>query len=155
MKIFRKAGLPIGSGVIEAVAKCTKQRMSGSGMRWSRSGATNLLPFHSAELSGSFDRFWARVCPKPGCTRFKFAGHIPIKFAQCFGRVYVIKRFGIGAQLNLRIVLQPLRKVRLQLRVIGERSIQRVVIHHPGCIKARLKFGWHCKRVVWFHDLGG
>lgn len=60
---FREAGLPIGSGVVEAAAKQTKQRMSGTGMRWSRSGASNLLPFLAAELSGTFDRYWAKVCP--------------------------------------------------------------------------------------------
>lgn len=61
---FRDAGLPIGSGVVEAAAKQVKQRMSGPGMRWSRQGARNLLPFLAAELSGTFDPFWAQFRPK-------------------------------------------------------------------------------------------
>jgi hypothetical protein len=58
---FRDAGLPIGSGVVEALAKQVKHRMSAAGMRWSRSGATNLLPFLAAELSGTFNPYWHRL----------------------------------------------------------------------------------------------
>jgi hypothetical protein len=60
---FRAAGLPIGSGVVEATAKQVKHRMSGSGMRWSRTGASNMLPLLAAELSGTFSAYWARLCP--------------------------------------------------------------------------------------------
>jgi hypothetical protein len=60
---FRNAGFPIGSGVIEGYAKTTKQRFSGPGMRWSRAGITNLMPFAAAEASGSFNAYWERRCP--------------------------------------------------------------------------------------------
>ncbi len=58
---FRDAGLPIGSGVVEALAKQVKHRMSAAGMRWSRSGATNLLPFLAAEISDTFTPYWHRL----------------------------------------------------------------------------------------------
>lgn len=60
---FRDAGLPIGSGVVESTAKQTKHRMSAAGMRWSRPGATNMLPFLAAELSGTLPAYLARIRP--------------------------------------------------------------------------------------------
>ena len=60
---FRNAGFPIGSGVIEGFAKTTKQRFAAAGMRWSRTGITNLMPFVAAEASRSFNAYWDRRCP--------------------------------------------------------------------------------------------
>ena len=60
---FQHAGLPIGSGTIESGAKRAKQRVSSSGMRWSRPGLENMLALLSAEMSHSFDDFWSRACP--------------------------------------------------------------------------------------------
>lgn len=60
---FRQASLPIGSGTVESAAKQFKDRFTQAGMRWSRSGAVNLLPFRAALLSRSFDALWHAVCP--------------------------------------------------------------------------------------------
>lgn len=57
---------PIGSGMIESAAKQFKARFAGPGMRWSRTGAENLLPIRAAVLSHRFDRSWddAHSCPQ-------------------------------------------------------------------------------------------
>jgi hypothetical protein len=56
---LREQELPIGSGRVESGAKQFKARFSGPGMRWSRSGAQNLLPLRAAVLSARFDHLWA------------------------------------------------------------------------------------------------
>lgn len=56
---MREAEWPIGSGMIESAAKQYKARFCGPGMRWSRSGAENLLPIRSAILSQRFDLLYA------------------------------------------------------------------------------------------------
>jgi len=43
----------------ESGAKQFKARFAGAGMRWSRTGAENLLPIRAAVLSGRFDQMWA------------------------------------------------------------------------------------------------
>lgn len=55
---MREEEWPIGSGMVESGAKQFKTRFSGPGMRWSRTGAENLLPIRSAVLSGRFDQLW-------------------------------------------------------------------------------------------------
>lgn len=60
---FQMAGLPIGSGTVESGAKQTKHRVSAAGMRWSRQGLENILPFRAALMSGSFDAFWHQIPP--------------------------------------------------------------------------------------------
>lgn len=56
---MREQQWPIGSGMIESAAKQFKARFCGPGMRWSRSGAENLLPIRSAILSQRFDLLYA------------------------------------------------------------------------------------------------
>ena len=56
---LRENEWPIGSGMVESGAKQFKARFCGPGMRWSRSGADNLLPIRAAVLSGRFDQLWA------------------------------------------------------------------------------------------------
>ena len=56
---LREEEWPIGSGMVESGAKQFKARFSGPGMRWSRTGAENLLPIRAAVLSGRFDQIWA------------------------------------------------------------------------------------------------
>jgi hypothetical protein len=56
---LREEEWPIGSGMVESGAKQFKARFAGPGMRWSRSGAENLLPIRAAVLSGRFDQMWA------------------------------------------------------------------------------------------------
>jgi hypothetical protein len=56
---MREEEWPIGSGMVESGAKQFKARFVGPGMRWSRTGAENLLPIRAAVLSGRFDQMWA------------------------------------------------------------------------------------------------
>lgn len=60
---FQQAGVPIGSGTVESAAKQYKQRLCASGMRWSRTGLLNLLPFRDAFISQRFDTLWRAAFP--------------------------------------------------------------------------------------------
>ena len=62
---MREDEWPIGSGMIESGAKQFKARFCGPGMRWSRTGAENLLPIRSAILSRRFDQIWAAAQTLP------------------------------------------------------------------------------------------
>jgi hypothetical protein len=54
--LFRAAGLFIGSGVVESACKTlVENRLNGSGMRWSKKNAANVIALRSAIYSGSFD----------------------------------------------------------------------------------------------------
>ena len=56
---LRAAGLPIGSGRVEAGCKnIVGRRMKGTGMRWSVNGANPVLWLRCARQSGSFDEYW-------------------------------------------------------------------------------------------------
>ena len=56
---FREEGYPIGSGTVESGCKqLVTMRMKGPGMRWSRSGAQNMLALRSAYLSLNWDDAW-------------------------------------------------------------------------------------------------
>ena len=56
---LRAAGLPIGSGRVEAGCKnIVGRRMKGTGMRWSVKGANPVLWLRCARWSGSFDEYW-------------------------------------------------------------------------------------------------
>jgi hypothetical protein len=56
---FREEGFPIGSGPVESACKQYKSRLTGPGMRWSRTGAEQMLVIRSAMLSDTFDALWA------------------------------------------------------------------------------------------------
>ena len=56
---FREEGCPIGSGTVESGIKQIKGRLTGPGMRWSRSGAEHMLVIRSAVLGDTFDALWA------------------------------------------------------------------------------------------------
>jgi hypothetical protein len=59
-RTFAKAGLPIGSGVIEAACKTlVGQRLKLSGMRWSAPGAQAILTTRGWDQSDRFDAAWA------------------------------------------------------------------------------------------------
>ena len=62
---MREHEWPIGSGMVESGAKQFKARFCGPGMRWSRSGAENLLPIRAAILSHRFDELWTNVYDAP------------------------------------------------------------------------------------------
>ncbi len=55
---FRTDGYPIGSGTVESGIKQYKARLTGAGMRWSRSGAERMLVLRSAVLGDNFDQLW-------------------------------------------------------------------------------------------------
>lgn len=56
---FRRAGLFIGSGVVEAGCKTViGQRAKQSGMRWTEAGLLNVLHSRCVLRSGQFDQFW-------------------------------------------------------------------------------------------------
>jgi hypothetical protein len=61
---YRETGWPIGSGVVESGCKLFKQRFGGSGMRWNRSGAENLMPFRAAVMGNNFEQVWQQLCPQ-------------------------------------------------------------------------------------------
>lgn len=66
--VYRAMGLPIGSGVSEAACKTVaKQRLCGSGMRWSLRGVADVLSLRTLITSGRrWDEFWEKA------TRFGF-----------------------------------------------------------------------------------
>jgi len=56
---FRRRGLPIGSGPVEAACKSiVKTRLCRSGMRWSREGGQRILDFRCHVKSGLWSQFW-------------------------------------------------------------------------------------------------
>lgn len=56
---FRRRGLPIGSGPVEAACKSVvKTRMCRSGMRWSRDGGQKILNLRVLVKSDRWDSFW-------------------------------------------------------------------------------------------------
>lgn len=61
--LHRAMGLPIGSGVTEAACKTVaKQRLCGSGMRWTLSGVAEVLSLRTLVCSGDrWDEFWQKA----------------------------------------------------------------------------------------------
>lgn len=56
---FRRQGLFVGSGVIEAGCKTiVGYRLKQSGMRWSLRGANAIIALRCAQLSGRWEEFW-------------------------------------------------------------------------------------------------
>jgi len=66
--LYAAMRLPIGSGVTEAACKSVvKERLCGSGMKWSRGGAENTLTLRALTKSGDrWEQFWQKT------TRFGF-----------------------------------------------------------------------------------
>lgn len=59
-QIFKKRGLPIGSGMVESACKwLIQQRFKGTGMRWSENGFNHLLHLRLAWVNGRFDPLFA------------------------------------------------------------------------------------------------
>ena len=53
------AGYPIGSGAVEAACRhLVKDRMEGSGMRWTVPGAESVLQLRALYLNGDWDAYW-------------------------------------------------------------------------------------------------
>jgi hypothetical protein len=56
---FRRRGLPIGSGPVEAACKTlVKTRMCRSGMRWTRQGGQRILDLRTYVKSNRWNAFW-------------------------------------------------------------------------------------------------
>ena len=55
---FIEEGYPIGSGSVESGIKQFKARLTGSGMRWSRPAAQQMLVIRAATLGNAFDPLW-------------------------------------------------------------------------------------------------
>jgi hypothetical protein len=51
-------GYPIGSGTVESSVKQFKARLTGSGMRWSRPAAKQMLVIRGAVMADDFDILW-------------------------------------------------------------------------------------------------
>lgn len=62
---MREEGWVIGSGMVESAGKQFKARFCGPGMRWSRTGAENLLPIRNAILSRRFPQRWEVIYNSP------------------------------------------------------------------------------------------
>ena len=59
---YSKLGYSIGSGVTEAACKTlVKERLSKSGMRWTRGGVDDILMARGLILSNRWDIFWGKV----------------------------------------------------------------------------------------------
>ncbi len=57
---YQRAGLPIGSGVVEAACKTlVTQRLKRSGMRWERAGGQAILTLRSVIQSERWERGWS------------------------------------------------------------------------------------------------
>ena len=57
---FRRRGLPIGNGPVEAACKTiVKTRLCRSGMRWSRDGGNRVLRLRSVVKSSRWENFWS------------------------------------------------------------------------------------------------
>jgi hypothetical protein len=55
---FRKPGLFVGSGVIEAGCKTVLGRLKRSGMFWTVRGANAIIALRCCQLSGRFEDYW-------------------------------------------------------------------------------------------------
>jgi hypothetical protein len=55
---FRKQGLFVGSGVIEAGCKTVLGRLKQSGMFWTVRGANAIIALRCSQLSGGFEDYW-------------------------------------------------------------------------------------------------
>jgi hypothetical protein len=55
---FRKQGLFVGSGVIEAGCKTVLRRLKQSGMFWTVRGANAIIALRCCQLSGKFEDYW-------------------------------------------------------------------------------------------------
>ncbi len=55
---FRRQGLFVGSGVIEAGCRTVGGRLKRSGMFWTVDGANAITALRCAHLSNRFDDYW-------------------------------------------------------------------------------------------------
>ena len=79
-QFYQSAGFPIGSGVTEAACKSVvKERLCGSGMKWTIGGAESTLTLRALTKSeGRWEEFWRKA------TRYGFAKIITPKRRKIF-----------------------------------------------------------------------
>jgi hypothetical protein len=77
---FRKQGLFVGSGVIEAGCTTALGRLKRSGMFWTVRGANAIIVLRCCELSGRFEDYWESRRARPN---FKRAAYLIAEFAGC------------------------------------------------------------------------
>ena len=66
--VYRRLGLPIGSGVTEAACKTLyTQRLKQSGMRWHKEGAQRILQLRVIWLSGVWSEVFDRMLNSQHC----------------------------------------------------------------------------------------
>ena len=77
----REAGLPVGSGAVEAANKVLiKSRMKGAGMRWSEYGTGQpILTFRALWKSGRFEAAWRQLSCALQPPEFQFQDRTPGK----------------------------------------------------------------------------
>ena len=61
--VYKAMGFPIGSGVTEAACKCiAKERLCGSGMRWSQNGSEQVLSLRTLiKSTNRWNSFWQKI----------------------------------------------------------------------------------------------
>jgi hypothetical protein len=79
---MKEAGLPIGSGMVEAACKSlVTQRLKLSGMRWGMEGSQAVLTLRGWDQSDRFDDAWAMLAASYQCEVHVLAHVIPIRAA--------------------------------------------------------------------------
>lgn len=79
---MKEAGLPIGSGMVEAACKSlVTQRLKLSGMRWGMEGSQAVLTLRGWDQSDRFDEAWAMLAASYQCEVHVLAHVIPIRAA--------------------------------------------------------------------------
>lgn len=80
---YLAAGYPIGSGAVEGACRhLVKDRMEGSGMRWTVPGAEAVLKIRAVQLNGDWDPFWQFHMEQEARRRFAGRPWQPLPFVK-------------------------------------------------------------------------
>jgi len=80
---YLAAGYPIGSGAVEGACRhLVKDRMEGSGMRWTVPGAEAVLKIRAVQLNGDWDPFWRFHMQQEAQRRFGARPWTPLPSSQ-------------------------------------------------------------------------
>ena len=80
---YLAAGYPIGSGAVEGACRhLVKDRMEGSGMRWTPPGAEAVLKIRAVHLNGDWDPFWQFHMQQEARRRFAARRWAPLPASQ-------------------------------------------------------------------------
>ena len=78
--LYIAAGLPIGSGAVEGACRhLVKDRMEGSGMRWTIVGAEAVLKLRAVYLNGDWEGFWQHHMSSEAQRRFNGRKWAPLQ----------------------------------------------------------------------------